>query len=308
MSNPGLQGRRTVISTGQSREAFFYELVAGCPDTQRLGYSPGSMAEALTWAKKNVGEKWGLNIPPSLLPGVIYTHTSPLFGEFVILMEDMAIEDSTRVNKIFGDKIWFSEGQKVPDYDPLAALEAIFSMSADIHARHWQNKWLLKSEQNWLKGSAWYAGQGRTEWELAMQFGRSSWERAKRRFGCSSSGECGILAGSGKETQCSDNSDQVFSLSSKLVRIVDESFALSSWKLLQAHLCDPSVPWTLCHGDFHASNMFAFAGLEKSDYSHGGIGLALCDWSEVGPWEPMTDLAQLAISDLSPSLLLKHGR
>ncbi len=45
-------------------------------------------------------------------------------------------------------------------------------------------------------------------------------------------------------------------LSPRLVGIIDRSFAESSWAGLQAHVRDPAVPFTLCHGDFHAANMF----------------------------------------------------
>lgn len=71
------------------------------------------------------------------------------------------------------------------------------------------------------------------------------------------------------------------------------------------------MPWTLCHGDFHAGNMFLLPSnqspsTEKREGEEGD-NLVLFDWSEVGPWEPTTDLAQTIISDVKPSLFVKHS-
>jgi aminoglycoside/choline kinase family phosphotransferase len=40
-----------------------------------------------------------------------------------------------------------------------------------------------------------------------------------------------------------------------MMDIFDRSIARSSWQEVAAKLLDPSLPFTLCHGDFHASNM-----------------------------------------------------
>lgn len=85
---------------------------------------------------------------------------------------------------------------------------------------------------------------------------------------------------------------------------------------MQAHLHDPSVPFTLTHGDFHAANMLwcpeRAAATEKASRSttpgssssggggSGGGGMVLVDWSEVGVWEPMADIAQMLVSDVRP--------
>ena len=37
-------------------------------------------------------------------------------------------------------------------------------------------------------------------------------------------------------------------------------------------------------------------------------GLRWFDWSEVGPWEPTTDLAQTLISDVKAAIFVQHSR
>ena len=88
---------------------------------------------------------------------------------------------------------------------------------------------------------------------------------------------------------------------------MDRSLAAASWAALQAHLHDPTVPWTLCHGDFHASNMIWRLG-PADGASVIGCPVRMYDWSEVGPWEPTTDLAQMAISDVPIAVLAEHAR
>lgn len=94
-------------------------------------------------------------------------------------------------------------------------------------------------------------------------------------------------------------------LSPKLRRIMDMSFANTSWAKLQAHLRDPLVPFTLTHGDFHAGNM-RFKPHESGDVARGR--LFLFDWSEVGLWEPTADLGQMLISDVKPEVFKPHSR
>jgi aminoglycoside/choline kinase family phosphotransferase len=79
----------------------------------------------------------------------------------------------------------------------------------------------------------------------------------------------------------------------------------ASWTKMVAHL--KSHPFTLCHGDFHAANMLL---LNNSDQTLEGIsgGLRWFDWSEVGPWEGPTDLAQTMISDMKVDVFRQHAR
>ena len=67
-----------------------------------------------------------------------------------------------------------------------------------------------------------------------------------------------------------------FDFSPKLVSVITASLQRASWSALQAHLHDPDVPFTLCHGDFNAANMFVSGGATPA-----AMRITLFDWSEV---------------------------
>jgi aminoglycoside phosphotransferase (APT) family kinase protein len=88
------------------------------------------------------------------------------------------------------------------------------------------------------------------------------------------------------------------------VEVLDASFANSSWIQLQEHL--KTAPFTLAHGDFRASNMIMQLSSSSNHNADDLLeGLKIFDWSEVGPWESATDLAQTVISDFPKELFDK---
>jgi len=118
-------------------------------------------------------------------------------------------------------------------------------------------------------------------------------------------------------------------LSPKFVRIVDKSFEETSWKKLQENLRNKKTPFTLTHGDFHASNMMwknptkitntttntantnnttNTANTNNTSTNSDNNPLLLLDWSELSVWEPTTDLGQMVISDVKPSLWKNHEK
>lgn len=74
-----MAGRKAVIVGGRSRESTLYAQV-----------SDGTLARH--------------TLQP--LPRIHYAHGSPLLGEYVILMEDMARIGGVGVNMIMGNQIW----------------------------------------------------------------------------------------------------------------------------------------------------------------------------------------------------------
>eukprot|EP00123_Amoebidium_parasiticum_P005000 comp162528_c0_seq1/m.49444 comp162528_c0_seq1/g.49444 ORF comp162528_c0_seq1/g.49444 comp162528_c0_seq1/m.49444 type:complete len:206 (-) comp162528_c0_seq1:3-620(-) len=102
-------------------------------------------------------------------------------------------------------------------------------------------------------------------------------------------------------------SNGALKFSPELVRIIDESLKRARWEELQAHLKNPDTPRTLCHGDFHASNMLLRDGTANEPHALQD-GLVMFDWSEVGTWEPTMDLAQTIIADVSPSLFVPQSK
>jgi len=76
----------------------------------------------------------------------------------------------------------------------------------------------------------------------------------------------------------------------------------TSWDLFRRrmNIKDPHTAFTLCHGDFHASNMLWAGGAKKPFY--------LVDWSEVGVFCPFTDIAQFLVSNATVELRRKHEK
>eukprot|EP00761_Pharyngomonas_kirbyi_P010712 gb/GECH01010734.1/.p1 GENE.gb/GECH01010734.1/~~gb/GECH01010734.1/.p1 ORF type:complete len:471 (+),score=91.02 gb/GECH01010734.1/:1-1413(+) len=218
---------------------------------------------------------------PSLLPPVIYSHGSWFMGEYSILMKDLSVHDSIGVNMVFGNQMWGMPKPLDPPRDPIAMLEAMFASTAEVHAQYWNDQNLLK--HTWLKGVSWFHGKDRALWQYSIERGRKSWEATKKR----------VLS-----------SQNEIEFSSKLIDIIDSSFEHTSWENLQNHLHDDSVPFTLCHGDFHAANMLL---LNRTPPGKEKDGLVMVDWSEVGPWEPAADLAQTLISDVKPEIFTKNS-
>lgn len=239
-------------------------------------------------------------VPLGLLPACYYASGSGMWGEYSLLLEDCGPE-ATPVNLVFGNQVWGVPKPVIPARDPVEVLTSMFVRAADLHAVNWCNKDLLQTP--WLKGASWYKAAGRLQWEVAMERARAAWATAKAKFGVCAGAE-GIQV---------DAEEGDVRLSPRLVDIVERSLASASWKGLQAHLRDPAVPFTLCHGDFHAANMFlrphtGNSGADGTVVPTPSSAVVLFDWSEVGPWEPTADLAQTVISDVRPALFTRHSR
>jgi len=180
----------------------------------------------------------------------------------------------TKVGMVFGNQIW---GVSQPThYNPEDTIKKMYIDAAEVHAKFWKDENLLS--QSWLREAQWYKNKNRHKWELSMERGRTAWCKVKAMI---ATGKLGAD----------------FEFSQKLAAVIEKSFAHTSWANLQAHLQNPAIPWTLCHGDFHAGNMIL---VEEQ--------LLLVDWSQCGPWEPTTDLAQTIISDVKPELFKKHTK
>lgn len=190
------------------------------------------------------------------------------------MMEDMTLRPGfTKVGPIFGNQIW-GVTPPLPTQDPLATLKKMYLDQAELHARFWMDESLFS--QTWLREANWYKGKDRALWEMGLEKGHEAWKIAK------------VWHKEGKYG---------FEFSPKFISIIEKSWANSNWDALQAHLHNPKIPFTLCHGDYHAGNMVL---AEDEIY--------LVDWSQCGPWEPTTDLGQTIISDVKPELFLKHSK
>ncbi|KAK9704053.1 hypothetical protein K7432_010416 [Basidiobolus ranarum] len=241
MSPSGINGRRSAIAAGQYREAIFYE-------------------------------ELGAQCHP-FIPKIYFTYGSAVTGTCIIVMEDLIEnQESVGVNMLFGNQIWGVENPWEDAPEQVEVLKEMFMFAAELHAKYWNDHSLLNSK--WIKSAGWYKGMDRAKWELAIDTGRSSWEKLKVAIADGSSG---------------------VKWSPKFIKVLDASYAATSWAHLQEHLNDRKIPFTLCHGDFHAGNMI---WLKNEPTNH----LRVVDWSEVGVWEPTADLGQTIISDVKASI------
>jgi len=206
------------------------------------------------------------------VPGAIYSGTS-LFGGVIIIMEDLSRKENpgTGVNYILGNQIWGVPPEMQSDIKPEDAIVEMFKFAAELQSKSWNDPNLL--ELSWLKSARWYRGLDRGSWEIALDTTRRGWEKCKSKL---------IPSGT-------------VNFSEKLINIVDKSLANTNWENFQRRVRDRSIPFTITHGDFHAANMLWV----RKDSS---FPLRVVDWSEVGVWEPMTDLGQTIISDVKPEL------
>jgi hypothetical protein len=141
-------------------------------------------------------------------------------------------------------------------------LIALFEQVADFHAKHWEDPALLS--QSWLKGSNWYGKQGQGAYVQKVT-------RAKEMF---------------------FNSTRLHLLPLGLSTLMKQWFEIPAeqhFGQLQQHIA--IAPFTLCHGDFHNGNIL----LDKDHFT-------FLDFSEVGVFDPIYDLAQFILSDVDGRL------
>jgi len=207
------------------------------------------------------------------IPEVLYAFADEATSTSVFLMRDFK-ENTVGIdcNFLLGNQVWGIPDNAFDTVTPPAPLEVVremFLTAAEWNAKYWNDQSLM--DHFWMKNVPWYKGEYRERWEHSLEFAKTGWNKCKSKI---ASGECSVK------------------LDKKFVEMMDLSFEKTSWEGLQAHLQSPDVPFTICHGDFHASNMYWC-----KDAPH----LKFFDWTEFGPWEPCADLGQTIISDVKPS-------
>lgn len=195
---------------------------------------------------------------------VVAASGSALLGEFAILMRDVtkAPFECGGLNYLYGNQIWGHNGRKLSDAAILNTLERVWLAAAPMHAKFFNDRALL--DQQWLRGAPWLVGAGRLRWELSLDTTRRAWQTALPK-----------LAAIGIEP--------------RFIALMTRSIEQSSFDEFQLHI--RNAPFTLTHGDFHASNMMISA-----------TSLQMLDWSEVGLCEPAADVGQTVISDIPHTL------
>eukprot|EP01059_Diplonema_ambulator_P030674 TRINITY_DN5343_c0_g1_i1.p1 TRINITY_DN5343_c0_g1~~TRINITY_DN5343_c0_g1_i1.p1 ORF type:complete len:410 (+),score=156.06 TRINITY_DN5343_c0_g1_i1:50-1279(+) len=193
----------------------------------------------------------------------LYSYSNSYTGKYSMLMKDMR-EGYIGVNLLFGNQIWglpdgFDRSQHM---DEKSVLKVMFETVAKLHAKSWNDKDLMKV--TWLGGVDWLQQRGKVWWDLALQKVRSDWKNRRASV----------------------------SYPERVVRVIDASLEASTFENMQQAM--KGKPIALCHGDWHAANMF----INKDG------DLRLCDWCDISVWNPMRDVSQFIISDLK---IKEHG-
>eukprot|EP01095_Lingulamoeba_sp_RSL-Kostka_P010324 TRINITY_DN3698_c0_g1_i1.p1 TRINITY_DN3698_c0_g1~~TRINITY_DN3698_c0_g1_i1.p1 ORF type:complete len:478 (-),score=151.65 TRINITY_DN3698_c0_g1_i1:97-1530(-) len=229
-----------------------------------------------------------------IAPKIYYTYHSKMMAEFLFIMENLNNYDSLGVNFLYGNQIWGipeDKQKKIPkDYEVSEFIEAVFYKTAIIHAKYWNQE---KLKHSGLKAADWYLNTDRVYWESGLDGAVTAWEVAKEK----------------------SKKEEGFEINEKLEKIIENSFKETTWENFQQYLNRKDVPFTLTHGDFHAANMIilledinkASENNEKVDVDVIKDSIRFFDFSEIGLWEPGTELAQTIISDVKPELFTQEN-
>lgn len=276
----GYQGIASCIGFRAYREASFFNVenvvVSTAPksSSKSSSGSQGTNSSPKGLYPNSLSKAFGDNVPYAW-----YSYNSPLLGEHVVLQQDISLSHMcVPLNFVFGNQVWGVPAPVEPPRDIVQSLKTVFTTAATHHATFWNNPALIKQE--WLKGALWYQGKERTHWEYCVEATRKYWKNAKAKAAIPANG---------------------ITISPKILAIIDKSLQLTNWDDFQAHL--KANPFTLVHGDFHASNLFLY----RKEGDDTDIP-AWFDWSEVGVYDPATDLAQMLVSDVKPEITAAHSK
>jgi len=208
--------------------------------------------------------------PVDLLPRIYAAKQSLLFGDVAIAMEDLTARGGERLGPYLFNQcdIWGPASAARKHQVPPQVLLQWLFETIAQVHRRFWNDASLKRVR-WLKGVEWTGGGGRAKWQANVEFTKKAWAHATR-----------------VRTQ----------LVPELVQRVDACLQASTWEAFQSTLA--REPFSLAHGDFHAGNIMLIEG--KS--------IAVLDWSEVHAGNPVHDLGQLLISDVTPVFAKRHAK
>ena len=221
------------------------------------------------------------------LPKVYYSHVSWFTGLYVIIMENLKSQKKV-INKNFIKNVGTADVQNEENDDSSEyVLQDVFMKAAEIHAKFWKDKRLLKN--SWLRGTYWYNGD-EVLWKMSLGSSKERWNKFKIKLLRENEG-------------CQDGK---LKWSNKLIHIIDKAYENTTWEKLQKDLNNPKNPFTLVHGDFHSGNMFYFINAKAN--TNETNQLIFVDWSEVGVSDPILDIGEVMILDINPGVRRKHEK
>ncbi|KNC87151.1 hypothetical protein SARC_00732 [Sphaeroforma arctica JP610] len=203
-----------------------------------------------------------------LIPRIYYATTNDITGSKTVMMEDLS--KGHVVASVFFSK----NSPHMKNADPKdevnyklsgkAVAELTFRTLARLHALHWNDTSLLT--HSWLRNvdvlTANSGTDATTQWTTLADSLRSSWSKGQIR--------------------------EDITWDTHLLQCMDASIGKLSWESL--HEENQSIPYTLCHGDFHAGNVLVDQANETVKFVDFEVSMV-----NIGPRE----LGQFTISNIS---------
>uniref|UniRef100_A0A7S1CAB7 CHK kinase-like domain-containing protein n=1 Tax=Bicosoecida sp. CB-2014 TaxID=1486930 RepID=A0A7S1CAB7_9STRA len=259
-----------------------FKTVKGLLSTRLAALFLGHAREGLFYRHFGMkGGKFAHLLPASKqLPRVVYADGDVAAGTFSVLMEE--IGECRTLSHMLGNQCW---GPPPPlpagaPTDHAVLLRAVFLEEAETHAALWQKRELL--DIPWLKHVDWLRGKNRAQWVLGVEDMKKKWAMVTRLA------PPDLYAGT-------------------IADAMDTLFAATSWEAFQASMdiSDPTLAWTLAHGDFHGGNQLW--ATERVGASSRPPVVSV-DFAEMGVFCPFRDISQYVISNATIEVRRKHER
>jgi len=255
---------------GLAREALFYDILA-----PKIGMSLTKSSNHQSSSCK--GEKNDLQIIsiPSI-PKKYYSFGDMTEGSKFVVMEDLS-RDFIDSGILFGPgnpNNWRRDLDSMIAHAYPSAVPSSYEVAnqaflaiANVHARFWRDKELLKEDYNWLRGSSWLSGNNEGSWWGSQRMIQTMWEKYLK--------------------DCND-CDESIQWDPLVRKMVEKAMKGISW---ESHLqrLNANTHFCLVHGDFWPGNIMISKkemAPEIDETESGGVGkvrdLRLIDWEMVG--------------------------
>lgn len=219
------------------------------------------------------------------VPRIFVSEWDVATGRKCILMGDLADAQAVQAGYFFGDNSCLNKGKDLvaltkafPALTELDVSRKAFTVAAQLHGAFVGDESLLAPEFEFLKGQHWFKGEARDSWNATVGFAKEQWVATKARL---QQGTCTIH------------------FAPRVLQFVDRSFACTFDDYVAAvH----SIPFTLCHGDFHPANFM----VTKDENSPDNFGLKVLDFEVVGIGSGAQDLGQFMVSHSFPHVRRAH--
>lgn len=257
------------VSHGDNTTAYFVKF------TREAGLG---ISQSVGLAREAIFYNWAFHIPPVLpyIPKVLFAH-----GDMTAARKVTALEliPGDQAGFFFGSNSLHNWGKdlaaitsKYPGVSERDVTLMCFKAAATLQAPFWNKADSLAQDENlsFLRCGQWIRGEGRESWDAVAGWAIQGWARAK-----------GVLA------------DKGVKMPQELSDIMDASIAKTTWDAYQDFYRTHTL--TLCHGDFHPSNMIV-----RTPDEAGKVGIVMVDWEVVGIGSGPQDLGQFMISHSFP--------